>query len=136
MWSVQEAIPPMMSFHVGSLGFLTHFVYENYQQDIRRVIEGNVLLKSIRVHLALGKNCCNSAILRPKRIFKAQRRCSPRLRLMLANKVTLERMPRVFGKRARAVQFFACIQNDIQFFASIKNITVCVVPVTRLANYH
>jgi NAD+ kinase len=40
----QEAIPPMMSFHVGSLGFLTHFVYENYQQDIRRVIEGNVSL--------------------------------------------------------------------------------------------
>ena len=30
----------MMSFHVGSLGFLTHFVYENHQQDIRRVIEG------------------------------------------------------------------------------------------------
>ena len=38
--AVQEAIPPMMSFHVGSLGFLTHFVYENHQQDIRRVIEG------------------------------------------------------------------------------------------------
>ena len=38
--AVQEAIPPMMSFHVGSLGFFTHFVYENHQQDIRRVIEG------------------------------------------------------------------------------------------------
>ena len=30
----------MMSFHVGSLGFLTHFIYENHEHGIRRVIDG------------------------------------------------------------------------------------------------
>jgi hypothetical protein len=69
----QEAIPPMMSFHVGSLGFLTHFVYENYQQDIRRVIEGNVLLKSICVHLTLGKTAVTPLYYGQNRIFKVQR---------------------------------------------------------------
>ena len=72
VWSVQEAIPPMMSFHVGSLGFLTHFVYENYQQDIRRVIEGNVLLKSVRIHLALGETAVTPLYCGQNRTFKAR----------------------------------------------------------------
>jgi NAD+ kinase len=40
----KDVMPPVMSFHVGSLGFLTHFIYDTHEQDIRRVIDGNVSL--------------------------------------------------------------------------------------------
>ena len=42
-------MPPVMSFHVGSLGFLTHFVYDSHQLDIRRVVDGEWSSVCVRV---------------------------------------------------------------------------------------
>uniref|UniRef100_A0A8C1JK26 NAD(+) kinase n=1 Tax=Cyprinus carpio TaxID=7962 RepID=A0A8C1JK26_CYPCA len=44
----QESVPPVMAFHLGSLGFLTPFKFDTYQSQVTQVIEGNaaVILRS------------------------------------------------------------------------------------------
>ncbi|KAI5252945.1 Nad Kinase [Manis pentadactyla] len=37
----QGSVPPVMAFHLGSLGFLTPFNFENFQSQVTQVIEGN-----------------------------------------------------------------------------------------------
>ncbi|XP_053137159.1 NAD kinase isoform X1 [Hemicordylus capensis] len=38
------SVPPVMAFHLGSLGFLTPFNFENFQSQVTQVIEGNAAL--------------------------------------------------------------------------------------------
>nr|XP_039330338.1 NAD kinase isoform X2 [Saimiri boliviensis boliviensis] len=68
----QGSVPPVMAFHLGSLGFLTPFSFENFQSQVTQVIEGNAavvlrsrlkvrVLKELRekktaVHNGLGEN--------------------------------------------------------------------------------
>lgn len=33
-------MPPVMAFHLGSLGFLTPFNFENFQSQVTQVIQG------------------------------------------------------------------------------------------------
>ncbi|XP_023317156.1 NAD kinase-like isoform X3 [Trichogramma pretiosum] len=40
----QESVPPIMAFHLGSLGFLTPFEFENFQSQVTNVLEGNAAL--------------------------------------------------------------------------------------------
>ncbi|XP_042806534.1 NAD kinase isoform X1 [Panthera leo] len=44
----QGSVPPVMAFHLGSLGFLTPFNFENFQSQVTQVIQGNaaVILRS------------------------------------------------------------------------------------------
>nr|XP_019567601.1 PREDICTED: NAD kinase isoform X1 [Rhinolophus sinicus] len=44
----QGSVPPVMAFHLGSLGFLTPFNFENFQTQVTQVIQGNaaVVLRS------------------------------------------------------------------------------------------
>ncbi|XP_063091360.1 NAD kinase isoform X2 [Cavia porcellus] len=44
----QGSVPPVMAFHLGSLGFLTPFTFESFQSQLTQVIEGNaaVVLRS------------------------------------------------------------------------------------------
>nr|XP_046190300.1 NAD kinase-like isoform X8 [Oncorhynchus gorbuscha] len=44
----QKSIPPVMSFHLGSLGFLTPFNFDMYQSQVTQIIEGNaaIILRS------------------------------------------------------------------------------------------
>jgi NAD+ kinase len=39
----QQSVPPVMAFHLGSLGFLTPFEFDNFQEQVTNVLEGNVL---------------------------------------------------------------------------------------------
>ena len=36
----QQSVPPVMAFHLGSLGFLTPFEVDNFEQQITHVLEG------------------------------------------------------------------------------------------------
>ncbi|XP_056130141.1 NAD kinase isoform X2 [Lampris incognitus] len=50
----QESVPPVMAFHLGSLGFLTPFNFDTYQSQVTQIIEGNtaiVLRSRLRVHV-------------------------------------------------------------------------------------
>ena len=38
----QQSVPPVMAFHLGSLGFLTPFEFENFEQQVTHVLEGKV----------------------------------------------------------------------------------------------
>uniref|UniRef100_A0A8C5E3K5 NAD(+) kinase n=1 Tax=Gouania willdenowi TaxID=441366 RepID=A0A8C5E3K5_GOUWI len=44
----QESVPPVMAFHLGSLGFLTPFKFDTYQSQLTQIIEGNaaIILRS------------------------------------------------------------------------------------------
>ncbi|XKL60438.1 hypothetical protein PGB90_007495 [Kerria lacca] len=40
----QQSVPPIMAFHLGSLGFLTPFKFENFQEQVTNVLEGHAAL--------------------------------------------------------------------------------------------
>ena len=55
----QQSVPPVMAFHLGSLGFLTPFEFENFEQQVTHVLEGKLLfhlqkLRSIHFHSKSG----------------------------------------------------------------------------------
>ena len=37
---IKESVPPVMAFHMGSLGFLTPFEFENFEHQITNVLKG------------------------------------------------------------------------------------------------
>lgn len=49
----KTAVPPVISFYMGSLGFLTPFQFEDFQAEVAEVIEGNCNL-SLRMRLTCG----------------------------------------------------------------------------------
>ncbi|XP_071331422.1 NAD kinase isoform X1 [Trachinotus anak] len=40
----QESVPPVMAFHLGSLGFLTPFKFDTYKSQVTQIIEGNAAI--------------------------------------------------------------------------------------------
>ena len=40
----QQSVPPVMAFHLGSLGFLTPFEFQNFEQQVTHVLEGHAAL--------------------------------------------------------------------------------------------
>ncbi|CAG9111711.1 unnamed protein product [Plutella xylostella] len=40
----QQSVPPVMAFHLGSLGFLTPFEFNNFQDQVMNVLEGHAAL--------------------------------------------------------------------------------------------
>lgn len=40
----QHSVPPVMAFHLGSLGFLTPFRFDNFEEQLNSVLEGHAAL--------------------------------------------------------------------------------------------
>ncbi|XP_039484576.1 NAD kinase isoform X2 [Drosophila santomea] len=40
----QQSVPPVMAFHLGSLGFLTPFRFDNFEEQLTSVLEGHAAL--------------------------------------------------------------------------------------------
>ncbi|XP_074031938.1 NAD kinase isoform X2 [Leptinotarsa decemlineata] len=65
----QQSVPPVMAFHLGSLGFLTPFQFDNFQDQVNNVLEGHAAL-TLRSRLRCivmkktdtGKSCDKSKI--------------------------------------------------------------------------
>ncbi|GBC03543.1 hypothetical protein RclHR1_05190007 [Rhizophagus clarus] len=51
-WLFQEVVPPVLPFHLGSLGFLTNFDFNEYKTHLTNVME-----KGIRVNLRMRFTC-------------------------------------------------------------------------------
>ncbi|XP_040997571.1 NAD kinase 2, chloroplastic-like isoform X1 [Juglans microcarpa x Juglans regia] len=51
------AVPPVVSFNLGSLGFLTSHGFEDYKQDLRQVIHGNNTLDGVYITLRMRLRC-------------------------------------------------------------------------------
>ncbi|XP_077007694.1 NAD kinase [Tamandua tetradactyla] len=61
----QGSVPPVMAFHLGSLGFLTPFSFENFQAQVAQVVEGNaaiVLRSRLKVRVAKAPRGAQAAI--------------------------------------------------------------------------
>ncbi|XP_024130255.1 NAD kinase b isoform X1 [Oryzias melastigma] len=58
----QGSVPPVMAFHLGSLGFLTPFKFDSYKSEVAKVFEGNaaITLRS-RLKVKVVKDMLQSA---------------------------------------------------------------------------
>lgn len=74
----QQSVPPVMAFHLGSLGFLTPFQFDNFQEQVTNVLEGHAALTLrsrlrciiVRKHQdeQVDKPCDNKKFMAPKAI--------------------------------------------------------------------
>ncbi|XP_031743379.1 NAD kinase 2, chloroplastic isoform X2 [Cucumis sativus] len=53
----RSAVPPVVSFNLGSLGFLTSHAFDSYRQDLRQVIHGNDSLDGVYITLRMRLQC-------------------------------------------------------------------------------
>ncbi|KAL5192749.1 NAD kinase 2, chloroplastic [Glycine soja] len=53
----RNAIPPVVSFNLGSLGFLTSHNFEDYKQDLQQVIHGNSTRDGVYITLRMRLRC-------------------------------------------------------------------------------
>ncbi|PRQ26629.1 putative NAD(+) kinase [Rosa chinensis] len=51
------AVPPIVSFNLGSLGFLTSHTFDDYRQDLRQVIHGNNTSDGVYITLRMRLRC-------------------------------------------------------------------------------
>ncbi|GFP89848.1 NAD kinase 2 chloroplastic [Phtheirospermum japonicum] len=51
------AVPPVVSFNLGSLGFLTSHTFDDYKNDLRQVIHGNNTTDGVYITLRMRLRC-------------------------------------------------------------------------------
>ncbi|KAE8728344.1 Poly(P)/ATP NAD kinase [Hibiscus syriacus] len=51
------AVPPVVSFNLGSLGFLTSHTFEDYMEDLKQVIHGNNTADGVYITLRMRLRC-------------------------------------------------------------------------------
>ncbi|KAF9136071.1 hypothetical protein BGX30_011363, partial [Mortierella sp. GBA39] len=50
-WMFQQRVPPIVAFHLGSLGFLTNFSFDSYRPTMSNIIRGEGMNLNIRMRL-------------------------------------------------------------------------------------
>ncbi|KAG0263905.1 hypothetical protein BGZ95_003693 [Linnemannia exigua] len=50
-WMFQQRVPPIVAFHLGSLGFLTNFCFDSYKPTMTNIIRGEGMNLNIRMRL-------------------------------------------------------------------------------------
>ncbi|KAK4529972.1 hypothetical protein CCYA_CCYA03G0829 [Cyanidiococcus yangmingshanensis] len=78
-----EAAPPLMPFHLGSLGFLTPFPFKQYQSSIERVLHGTDTTVTLRMRL----DCA---------VFTDRATQRPLMQKTVLNEVVVDRGPAPF----------------------------------------
>ncbi|GAV86532.1 NAD_kinase domain-containing protein [Cephalotus follicularis] len=53
----RDAVPPVVSFNLGSLGFLTSHTFEDFRQDLRQVLHGNNIVDGVYITLRMRLRC-------------------------------------------------------------------------------
>merc|ERR1719383_1453685 len=78
----QQSVPPIMAFHLGSLGFLTPFKFEDFQSQVTHVLEG---------HAALTLRSRLRCILMKKE--EEEKNLNPSTNQLVLNEVVIDRGP-------------------------------------------
>ncbi|SCV02012.1 LANO_0F14664g1_1 [Lachancea nothofagi CBS 11611] len=88
----QRSIPPVMSFSLGSLGFLTNFNYENFRQSLPRVLNSK-----IRSKMRMRLSC---RVFRKRKTNKDGSRSKKKFTMIgeyhVLNELTIDRGPSAF----------------------------------------
>ncbi|XP_069698330.1 NAD kinase-like isoform X12 [Periplaneta americana] len=79
----QQSVPPVMAFHLGSLGFLTPFEFDNFQEQVTNVLEGHAAL-TLRSRL-------RCIIMRKNE--EVNKSSKPPTNLLVLNEVVIDRGP-------------------------------------------
>lgn len=53
----RNAVPPVVSFNLGSLGFLTAHLFKDFMQDLRAIIHGNSRVEGVYITLRMRLRC-------------------------------------------------------------------------------
>ncbi|KAK1786888.1 hypothetical protein P4O66_017272 [Electrophorus voltai] len=93
----QESVPPVMAFHLGSLGFLTPFNFDTYQTQVTQVIEGNaaIVLRS-RLSVRVVKERREKGRAKDRKLILSNGDAEPARRAMqyqVLNEVVVDRGP-------------------------------------------
>jgi len=81
----QQSVPPVMAFHLGSLGFLTPFQFDNFQEQVNKVLDGNAAL-TLRSRLR--------CIIMKKEVGENEQKASRKpTNLLVLNEVVIDRGP-------------------------------------------
>jgi len=78
-WLFQGIVPPILSFHFGTLGFLTLFDFDRFQETITNILE-----KGTRINTRMRFEC---------RLFKGNKECS---KYQVLNELVIDRGPSPF----------------------------------------
>ncbi|XP_022835223.1 NAD kinase-like isoform X4 [Spodoptera litura] len=81
----QQSVPPVMAFHLGSLGFLTPFEFNNFQDQVMNVLEGHAAL-TLRSRL-------QCVVLRKSRDDKDGKEKKKPTTILVLNEVVVDRGP-------------------------------------------
>ncbi|KAF4070655.1 hypothetical protein AMELA_G00287960 [Ameiurus melas] len=90
----QESVPPVMPFHLGSLGFLTPFNFDTYQSQVTQVIEGNaaIILRS-RLKVKVVKENWEKTRPKEKNTIIANESGRRTMQYQVLNEVVVDRGP-------------------------------------------
>jgi len=79
----QQSVPPVMAFHLGSLGFLTPFEFDNFEEQVTNVLEGHaaLTLRSRLRCIIVRKNDVND------------KKSEPHTSFLVLNEVVVDRGP-------------------------------------------
>ncbi|MEE6483876.1 hypothetical protein FKM82_013681 [Ascaphus truei] len=97
----QASVPPVMAFHLGSLGFLTPFSFDNFQTQVTQVIEGNaalVLRSRLKVKVAKENKEKRSVLQNGLEengliVHKPERELTKQTKYQVLNEVVVDRGP-------------------------------------------
>merc|ERR1719195_1648573 len=82
----QQSVPPIMAFHLGSLGFLTPFKFEDFESQVTHVLEGHAALTlRSRLRCIVMKKTENST--------NSSNSVEPNTNLLVLNEVVIDRGP-------------------------------------------
>ncbi|XP_055319129.1 NAD kinase-like isoform X2 [Sitodiplosis mosellana] len=100
----QQSVPPVMAFHLGSLGFLTPFQFDNFQEQVTNVLEGHAALTLrsrlrciiVRKNEEPNENSCEKNWLAHKAIDSSNGTAvtpKPATNILVLNEVVIDRGP-------------------------------------------
>ena len=121
----QQSVPPIMAFHLGSLGFLTPFKFEDFESQVTHVLEG---------HAALTLRSRLRCILIKKE--EEEKGLKPNTNQLVLNEVVIDRGPSPYlsnidlyldGKLITSVQVTISLKrmSSIQFTILLHNWLSC-----------
>lgn len=100
----QQSVPPVMAFHLGSLGFLTPFQFDNFQDQVTNVLEGHAAL-TLRSRLRciivrknqLDRKDSDEALVEPQSpealAYSNSASTKPSTNILVLNEVVIDRGP-------------------------------------------